>query len=287
MARINIEDSIYKDFRFMNLVMKLGSVDHAIGSLVRAWSLAQDFFLDEETNGMVPVKEWQKQGINNLLLEVGFAEAHDNLIRVSGSEEQFAWLVSKQENGKKGGRPRKANESYENLQVSNDANSKANESYGNPLTHSPTLTHSQKPKTHNTGGGEVGDIKSAQEKSVDELAKIAKGKVKFDDVATLYNQILAGVGKLKHVRDAGDVTRKEFLNSLSAYPTLDHWKILFETVRASKKLTGQVPTTFVGNFSWLVKKENALKVEQGAYDDDFSDIEEKQLKKNLERLELK
>lgn len=292
MARINIEDSIYKDFRFMTLIMKTGSVDHALGCLVRAWSLAQDWFLVGDTQGMIPLAEWKKQGISDLLLEVKLAEAHDNLIRVSGSEEQFAWLIQKAAAGAKSGEARRKKSELNGC--STDVNVRSTEGNGDePLTPtlSPSLSLSQShdlKSPHTPQGDDVEGLRSAGEKSVEELSQTAKkAKVKLDDVIELYNQILAGVGKLKHCRDVGDKTRREFLNALSAFPTIDHWKVIFEMVRASKKLTGQVETTWLATFSWLAVKENALKVEQGTYDDDFTDVKKKSIEKNLESLELK
>jgi hypothetical protein len=101
LARINIEDSIYKDARFFSLLMKLGDPDRAIGALVRAWSVAQEWFLSPEK--MVPSAEWEKQKLRPEIIEVGFAERVDGKIRMSGADEQFAWLRQRSESGKRGG----------------------------------------------------------------------------------------------------------------------------------------------------------------------------------------
>lgn len=106
MARINFEDSIYKDRRFYDLIPKCHSILEAKGLLLTAWELAQAFFLNEETNRMIPVEEWQKQKLGNALLEVGYAKQVDNYIYVCGSKEQFAWLLECQEAGRRGGRPK-------------------------------------------------------------------------------------------------------------------------------------------------------------------------------------
>lgn len=109
MARINIEDSLFKDIRFDELKIKLGSVDTALGAMVRAWSLAQKWYLKEETSRLIPISEWKKQRISDHIIEVGLAEIRENRVYVSGSDEQFSWLLQRQIAGKKGGRPSNQN----------------------------------------------------------------------------------------------------------------------------------------------------------------------------------
>ena len=293
MARINIEDAIYSDVRFHALLAKCGGdSDRAIGAMVRAWSLAQAWYLNEETKRMIPCTEWKKQRICDLLIEVGLAEAQENLIYVCGSDDQFAWLIQKSEAGRKSGEARKKKNFDEHTLT--DVKSRSTHVNGpEPLSPSlsPTLSQSLDPNTPLTPQGEdvgeFGDLKSAAEKSTSELCKNAQSaRVRLDDAFQLYNEILAGVGKLRHVRDVGDRTRREFINSLTAFPSLDHWRELFEMVKKSKKLTGQVETTWLATFSWLAVKENALKVEQGAYDDDFSQVKRDRILGDLADLKL-
>lgn len=106
MARINIEDEIYKDMRFIQLMQKLGSVDAALGALVRAWSLAQKYFLSTETDRLIPLFEWKRQMIPDSIIDVGLAERREQGIYICGAEKQFAWLIQRQDAGKKGGRPK-------------------------------------------------------------------------------------------------------------------------------------------------------------------------------------
>jgi hypothetical protein len=101
LARINIEDSIYKDIRFYDLLQKIGGMDAALGALVRAWSVAQDYWI---ANGVgIPIPIWKSQRLRPELIEVGFAEERGDFIYISGSEEQFSWLHDKAKAGKNGG----------------------------------------------------------------------------------------------------------------------------------------------------------------------------------------
>lgn len=166
MARINIEDSIYKDQRWFELLLATGSPDTALGALVRAFSHAQGFWFPEK-NG-IPLDEWKKQKLNDKIIEVGFAEIKGNEVFVSGSEEQFSWLFMKSENGKKGGRPKK--ESYRNLQLSTESYRKL-----------PKASSSSSISISNTkeGGAEPPSIffKIEKEKQLKEKADFEAGRL--------------------------------------------------------------------------------------------------------------
>jgi hypothetical protein len=101
LARINVEDSLYKDSRFLKLAMKLGDVDTALGALIRAWTLAQKWHL--KPSKTIPVTEWAKQGIREEIIEVGLAEVTEEGVRVCGASKQFKWLEQRSEAGRKGG----------------------------------------------------------------------------------------------------------------------------------------------------------------------------------------
>ncbi len=101
MARINIEDSLYQDTRFIDLYIKLNSVEMALGCMVRAWSLAQKWYLTESR--MIPIQEWKKHKINQEIINSGMAEIIGDFVRVAGADDQFAWLAQKVEAGRKGG----------------------------------------------------------------------------------------------------------------------------------------------------------------------------------------
>ena len=99
MARINLDDSIYKQKSFEYLIIKLGSRRMALGALVEAFTLAQDYFLSAETNRLIPVEIWNREGMAPELLDSGFAQLKKGGIYVRGSEYQFKWLLQKQKAG--------------------------------------------------------------------------------------------------------------------------------------------------------------------------------------------
>lgn len=100
MARINIEDSLYKEKRFEKLMFKLGGRRAALGALVEAYVLAQKHYLNEKNDGLIPFEEWEREEIAPEILECGLAERRDKGIYIKGSETQFCWLKQKSNSGK-------------------------------------------------------------------------------------------------------------------------------------------------------------------------------------------
>lgn len=101
MARINIEDSLYKDTRFSDLYIKLGSVETALGALIRVWTVAQEYYLKDDRK--IPKSVWVQQRLNNEVLNCGLATEKNERIEVAGADEQFKWLLQRVEAGRKGG----------------------------------------------------------------------------------------------------------------------------------------------------------------------------------------
>lgn len=134
MARINIEDDIHKDKRFIKLIIALdGDLDRAIGALVRAWTLGQKHWKNNKSR--IPLREWKDQEINPAIIEVGLAKIIDGSVHVCGAEEQFAWLNQRVLAGAKGGRARPSK--INNLAASGG---KRSLDPAKPLTPTPTLS---------------------------------------------------------------------------------------------------------------------------------------------------
>lgn len=105
MARINIEDSIWKDFRFQELMIKVGGRHAAKGMIVELWTLAQEYWFPERR--YVPIEKIREAGLQ-AVIDVGLAESREGGYFAIGTEKAFDWLFQKQEAGKKGGRPKRA-----------------------------------------------------------------------------------------------------------------------------------------------------------------------------------
>lgn len=135
MARINIEDSLFKDGRFIDLAIKLGSRRSALGALMEAFIIAQEFYLSTDNDRLVPIKEWERQRIAPEIVEVGLAEKREHGIYVHGSDKQFGWLIQRSEAGKR-------NKGQKKETTVNDRSTEPNGSNPLPLTLSlsPSLT---------------------------------------------------------------------------------------------------------------------------------------------------
>jgi hypothetical protein len=104
MPRVNVEDELFRDQRFIDLMIALGDSDKALGALVRCWIVAQKFWKHSD-NG-VPKVEWAKQRLRQEIIDVGLAEDRGDFVFVVGSHVHFAWLRSKVESGIRSGEVR-------------------------------------------------------------------------------------------------------------------------------------------------------------------------------------
>lgn len=125
MARINVEDSILTDERFLNLAIRMCSAQHALGAVVWAWRQGQKHFLTTETDRCIPFDVWTKQGCNDLLIDVGLAERKEKGVWIVGAKEQFAWLIQKQNAGEKSVKARKARKKSKKERTLTDANERS------------------------------------------------------------------------------------------------------------------------------------------------------------------
>lgn len=96
MARINIEDSLFKDKRWINLLIKCGDRHKALGLLADAWILAQIHWLKHKC---IPAKAWSED--LEILIQVELAtRRNDGTVYVKGSQNAFAWLEQRSDAGK-------------------------------------------------------------------------------------------------------------------------------------------------------------------------------------------
>ena len=105
MARINIEDSLFKKRSWTDLCIQLGDRNAALGALFFAWSMAQNYWSPDKNP--IPLTVWEEEGLEDAIIDVGLAEKRPDGVYMKGSEEQFAWLIQKHDAGQKGGRPKK------------------------------------------------------------------------------------------------------------------------------------------------------------------------------------
>jgi hypothetical protein len=109
MPRINVEDSFWSDYRFFDFAAAVGCRFKAIGILVCAWKLAQEFWRSDAKKKkpgrlLIPADRWASSRFPESLFECGWAERRENGdVYLKGSEDAFKWLEEKAINGRKGG----------------------------------------------------------------------------------------------------------------------------------------------------------------------------------------
>lgn len=106
--RLDIEDSIYKDPRYQDLMVLLGNKFTALGMLVSGWTMAQKYWLAHRG---IPTDKWPSQ--LDPLITVGLAVKQGELIYVCGSKEKFLWLEQKQLAGQKSAEARRVKSNIE------------------------------------------------------------------------------------------------------------------------------------------------------------------------------
>lgn len=97
MARINVEDSLWSDPRFMRLIVKIGNEFTAIGAVVSAWKIAHRYWCPDKKP--IPEAAFKEAGLPEALIEVALADRTPEGIRIRGSEEHFAWWFDKRSAG--------------------------------------------------------------------------------------------------------------------------------------------------------------------------------------------
>ncbi len=96
MARLNIEDSLFGDERFLDLTLDLGDKDTAAGLMLYAWRLAQKHWLEHKS---IPKNAWPDRF--NILIKFGLAkQLESGNFYICGSKDQFLWLERQSSAGK-------------------------------------------------------------------------------------------------------------------------------------------------------------------------------------------
>ena len=106
MARINIEDELFTDIKFIKLLSITGDYFKSVGIYVLGVKLAQAHHL--KNNGIIP-KKYFDSSVFGPLIESGFFSEEEEGFSYINRKTEFAWLDQSRENGKKGGRRKEPN----------------------------------------------------------------------------------------------------------------------------------------------------------------------------------
>lgn len=101
MPRINVEEIFFKDTRYIDLCILMGSKRAALGATMEAWIVAQEYW-KKAKNG-IPKPAWKNQKLADELITVGLAREVGDFIYVAGSDHYFGWLWERKQAGRSGG----------------------------------------------------------------------------------------------------------------------------------------------------------------------------------------
>lgn len=206
MARINIEDSLFLDERFIYLASKIGRFE-AGGQFLYATKLAQRYW--KENKSLIPENIFKIAGFSDEIISSGLIEKKEEGYYLKGSEENFAWLLSKIENSKKGGEATK-----------NKYLEKPKESLREPTDSPPTLTPSLTPTKNNINT--MFDFesiwkkypkKAGKEKSKKSFHKSVKTEQDYADI----NKALDNYLKTRSVREGYIQNGSTWFNDWTGY----------------------------------------------------------------------
>lgn len=102
MARINVEERFLKDSRFINLAIKLGSQEKALGWMVLAWFEAQKYWVPDKKP--IPKDVWIQKGFPREILEVHLAYDFHDGVKLRGANKNFNWLMKRIDSARKAGK---------------------------------------------------------------------------------------------------------------------------------------------------------------------------------------
>lgn len=120
LARINIENSLFSDSRFQDLIVLLQNKHAALGVVAGSWVIAQKYWIEFKC---VPKKSWPKD--LQCMIDVGLAERLENGdVYVCGSKHAFAWLEQRVDAGRRGGLKNKSKNSNQNKEAMKEATAK-------------------------------------------------------------------------------------------------------------------------------------------------------------------
>ena len=119
MPRINVEETIWSDSRFLKLCILVGCEYRAIGLLVWAWRLAQNYVPKGPTEGQemrgIPEPAWDRNEYAEAIIRVGLARRVDGFIQVAGAKNAFDWLNRVRRGASKGGEAKARNHREKSL----------------------------------------------------------------------------------------------------------------------------------------------------------------------------
>jgi len=230
--RLNIDDSLYSDPRFMRLCALLdGNYAAAIGFCVIAWTLGQKWYRISP-NTFIPLAEWRNAHITEAFLSSGLAVRHEDGIEIVGADDHFGWLPERAAAGKKGGDAKARNHREKSL-------ANASKRKQNVASYSYSYSYSKELNPRESSGDDPHPIFLAWNTHRGKLPE-AKGM------------------SPKRARDAAARWREN--------PSQEYWVRVVQAVVNSPFCCGNNDRGWKATFDWLLQPDTHLRALEGKYD---------------------
>jgi len=232
MSRINVEDSLFADPRFLLVVEKIGQVN-AAGYYLLIARMAQQYW--KQGKKLIPKSVWALHDFPKIMIEVGLVNEHKEGFYLKGSERHFKWLVSKIENGRLGGLKSRKNKD-EQKQVDSVSYKQAKVSENKPPTPTPTPTPTIKKKSSYLG-------KKITPVRITELWNILAKQVNFSPV-----------------RKLSENRKRKLSKAIEQIPAESEWLSIFKQIPRDGFRLGKNDRMWMANFDWLFRNDNYIKM---------------------------
>lgn len=241
MARINIEDQLFTDGRFLQLSSKHGQIK-ALGMMVMAFRLAQTFWVKDRSK--IPTETFLFNESFEDIIAVGLASQCDDGVYVNGSFEQFDWILKRSENGKKGGRPKaKANQDETKTKPKNNLEITKSEPTEKPQSQSQSQSLINNTPLPPSGDG-------------------VTFETKCEKIAEIWNDIAVEMGLPSVKQPLSDKRKRKMREPLKELPEINQWVKAISGIAASDFHLGKNDRRWKADFDWFFQstKNNYLKM---------------------------
>jgi hypothetical protein len=260
MARINIEDSLYKEQAFIDLVVATGSIEVALGALVRAWTVAQKYWVPDRKR--IPRDVWDRERLRQAIIDSGLADENADGIYMRESDEQFSWLFQRSEAGKKPKRARQNDqesmfEQGESVDIGRSSVDDREESVDHRARSSYSSSFSSSPSISDSG--------SSSSSGEEEVNALARGSTPQPALfVEVWNSNRGELSKAKLT----ETRKKHIKQRIKEEPDLEYWTRVVRRIAESDFCCGRGAGggTWVATIDWLLRPDTHVKVMEGKYD---------------------
>lgn len=260
MARINVEDSIYKDARFIDLLISLGSKESAIGALVIAWSVAQEYFL--KNGGKIPLSKWSQQKLKNEIIDCGLASIVDGeFVYLSGTENQFAWLKTASNKGAKSGEARRLKSLKKKTNTVEPSSTQLNPVEPRGTSYSSSYSSSFSNSYSNTNTDTY--TPTAEPERANAVPETAGAVSRFPPLVKIWNE---NRGTLPEVKSLSSKRTRLITARWKGTSDASIWEGRVRRMAASAFCCGANQTGWRANFDFFLKEDVLTRLDEGQFD---------------------